>query len=653
MRKLLFKSVTVIVMLCLALFCFVACSDDDDDEPNDGKFDAVSAASIKITERDTGIFVSWDDVPMATGYDVTCNSYKMETPSSFINLSQQRGFTLPADGVLNISIVAKSYGYTDSDPVQITYKATGVTLNSPQIKSLNNGVLEWNSVAGATAYKVSVNGATVSDKSDGLYHKTTLEVKNYASASGVLKIEITAKSNNAKYLIDSDTTTIGVDTAKSRLTLLPVDTYEFNDGVITWEPIGGAATYRVVDLNMTVVKNIKANDTLRYDMVGYNLILGVFPTSSNSAIADAPITPMDIKYLDGEGTAEKPYLIKTAFDLRAVDYYEFIYAEKYAKELAAGTAPAGNVYRIEKNIDFNSVAALDADSNIFMLTKPFYGDLNGNFKKLSNIRVMYDGGFWALFDYITPQATVRNLTFDSAEIENVLQKPDRPLGGSVAAIAKTNYGTINGVTLIDARFSAMAGSVSGICTHNYGTVKNCEVSGEFKQISIEALATEDDPLKFNQACFEMAGVVLENYGTVSNNSVGNLTIRGDSCKNIEEWIEGDYGSILEITKYGDPYNNVRCAGGIVAVNRAGGVVSANSYVAINFVKVNGDFVNQEFGGIVAYNAGTISFTANQIGKFTCTDADSVGTPVSNVQGSLKSDQRGTVVGKSDGTVVQG
>lgn len=649
MRKFLFKSLMLLVVMCLALFGFAACSDDNE-EPNDGKFDPVDASTIKVVERDTGMMVSWGAVPTATGYLFTCNSYKKELTTSYINLFAQSDFTLPSDGVFKITIVAKSYGYTNSDPVEYTYTAKGVTLNSPQVVSFEDGTLEWSKVNSASAYRVSVNGSAVSDGGDGLYHKTTLDVSNYISPSDVLKVEVSAVGKNSRYFYESPAMTIGVNKAKSKLTLLPITGYELSDGVITWEPVGGASLYRVVDINMTVVKLIKSTDTMSYDMVGKNLILGVFPTSANPKIADADISPVAIDYLEGKGTAAEPYLIKNPFDLRAIDYYEFMYAEALAK----GEEPAQNHYRVEKNINFNVVAALDSDSNIFTLSKPFYGNLNGNYKKLSNVRVVYDGGFWALFDYITTNATVRNMTFDSAEIENMLQKPERPLGGSVAMIAKTNYGTISGVTVSDARFTAMCGSVSGICTHNYGTVTQCEVSGEFIQVSIEVLATEDEPLKFNQACFEMAGVVLENYGTVSNNLVRELNIRGNSCKNIEECIYGDYGSILEITKYGDPYNNVRCGGGVVAVNRSGGVVSGNSYGTINLIKVNGDFANQEFGGIVAYNApdAQVIYSESQLGTFTCTDADSAGAAISSEQGG-RTDHRGTVVGKNEGTAIKG
>lgn len=639
------KSVVTAVALCLALFGFAACSDDAE-EKNDGKFQAVDASTVQIQERASGIMVSWDAVPTAGGYQMTVNGFKTTVTTRYVNISHLSGFDLPADGKFDFTLIAQAIGYDDSDPINFTYTAKGVTLDSPQIKSLDNGVLSWDGVSGASAYKVSVDGKNVADGGDGLYHKTSLDISGY-TAGAALKVEIAALGNNDTYFKQSAVSTVGINAAHTKLMLLPVEGYEVNDGVITWMPVGGASAYRVVDLNMTVAKTIKANDTLRYDMVGSNLILGVFPVSSDKAIADAEISPMKIDYLDGKGTAESPYLVRTPFDLRAVDYYEFM----YEYELSGGKTPERNRYRIENDMNFNSVAALDSESNLFTLSRPFYGYLDGGLKKLSNVRVEYDGGYWALFDFIAEGATVRDITFDGAEINNKLQDAAFPLGASVAAVANKNYGTVRGVWLKDVRFTSVGGSVSGICTYNYGTVTKCTVSGEFVQVAAKTLVPEGEILLYNQACYEMAGVALENYGTVSDNTVDRLDIRGSECDNVTEWKIDDWGNRVAALSYGTPYNNVRCAAGIVSVNRSGGVVSGNAYGTINLIRVNGDYQNQEFGGMVAYNAkgGTVSYGVNKLGTFTYSASGSAGSAVTALNGK-STDYRGKVVGKNDGRV---
>ncbi len=643
MRKLFFKSVITAVALCLALFGFVACSDSED-EKSDGKFQSVDPSTVLIQERVSGIVVSWEAVPLAGGYKLTCNGKSVVVNSRVVNLSQIQGLTLPADGKFQFSLVAQAYGYDDSDAIKFTYTAKGVTLESPKIESFTGGVLQWGSVAGAAAYKVTIDGKVVSGSGDGLYRATNIDLSSHATGSA-LKVEISAISGNATYFKDSTPTVVGVNAAQTKLMLLPVDEYEISDGVLTWAPVGGASAYRVVDINMTVVKTIKAGDTLGYDMAQNNLVIGVFPISDDAKIADAELSVMDIDYLDGEGTESSPYLIRTPFDLRAIDYYE----RKYAQELADGKNPSRNRYRIENDLNFNSVAALDSESNIYTLSQPFYGYLDGNFKKLSNARVEYDGGYWALFDYITAEATVRDITFDGTEINNKLQDFEAPLGASVSAVANKNYGTVRGIWLKDVRFSSVGGSVSGVCTYNYGTVTKCTVSGEFIEVAAKTLLGQDDFLPYNQACYEMAGVVLENYGTVSDNTVERLDIRGSECDNVSVWELDDWGNRVGAKEYGDPYNNVRCAAGIVAVNRSGGVVSGNGYGTVNLIRANGDYKNNEFGGIVAYNAGTVRYSASKLGTFTYSATGNVGAAVDSLKGS-SGNYRGKVVGKSNGTV---
>ncbi|MCX4314820.1 MAG: hypothetical protein OSJ83_13335, partial [Clostridia bacterium] len=72
------------------------------------------------------------------------------------------------------------------------------------------------------------------------------------------------------------------------------------------------------------------------------------------------------------------YIIKTPFDLRAIDYYESLFA-------ARGGKP--NHYVLSEDIDYGTVNALDNESNVFALKKPFFGVFDGNNKKLCDFRV--------------------------------------------------------------------------------------------------------------------------------------------------------------------------------------------------------------------------------------------------------------------------
>ncbi len=655
MKKKVIKSVMTVTALGLALGGLAACSEKkpQSKEPELKRLEAVDVYSIGVSEDAIdGIKVSWGAVADADEYKILCEGIESTTDETSVDLSTWVDFEPPQDGLLDIQLTALSYGeYKDSKPTDYIYNLQGVKLESPKIISFSDGVVEWSETAHATAYRIKIDGSVV----DGNYHSTRLDLKEHVGS----RIEITALNDGSSYYSSSDTLALNVNAARTALTLPAVSEYSVSGSTISWKPVGGVKEYRVVDVNMTVVSTLSAADELKYDMTGKTIVAAVIPVSDNPIIRDAVPTFADIKYLEGEGTAQNPYKIRTTMNLRAIDYYEAVYAEK--SKTSADAVPL-NHYILDRDIDYNAVAALEADSNFFTLNNPFFGVFDGNFKKLSNIRVVYDGGYWAMFDFIAAGATVKNLKFVAPEITNGLQDENFPLGASVAVVADKNYGTISGVTLKDARLSAAGGEVCGICSHNYGTVEKCTVTGNSEFIELDTGLP-------NQACYEMAGIVLENYGTVSRNVVVSLDIRGNKATNVAEWEYDDYGNPVKPLKYGTPYNNTRTVGGIVACNRSGGVVSDNMFGSIDMIMMNDDYGQKtstgddgsivyskgfEYGGIVAYNAqgGEIVIGASgNIGTMTWSDTADVGKRISTERGGqAKHDKRGTVVGQNDGRV---
>lgn len=645
MKKFFGKLLLITAAVVLCAFGFIACrkgvvietGGGGNDKTQLPKLAAVDGSSIKVDYDISTFAIGWDAVENAEFYALTVNGFKTSVGATSVDMRTQIGFTLPLDGTFRMTLVAKAEGYADSDQTTITYNAEGYALKSPEIKSFNSNVLEWNAVSGATAYLLKINGTPVSDGSDGYIHATKFDLSDYRTQN-IIGIELSAVGDDV-YFKSSAVLSLKASFAENRLCMLPVTEYVLENSVLKWEAVGGATEYRVVDINY----NVTRVEETSYDMSDKNLVIGVFPVSESTVIGDAVTENLNIKYLDGEGTESSPYLIKTPFDLRAIDYYELLYGKTRK-----------NRYRIENDIDYDTVAALDEESNIYMLTQPFYGVLDGNGKTLSGIRVRYDGGYWALFDFIVKGATVKNVKFDGANIVAELQNKDYPLNAAIATVAHKNSGTITGVTVSHAEYSASGGAVCGIAYRNdeLGIVENCTVSGKF---------TQADTGLYSQACYEMAGVVVENWGTVSGNRVTQLTLSGDVSAS-EVWESGE----LKGYSY---YNNARTAAGIVAVNRAGGTVSDNSYTSLtmsnmlNYYKGAGAY---EFGGIVAYNAGTVVKGSASFGSFTWststadgkklsvpithTISTAVGWQASDGEVGETTDFRGTVCGKSDGTV---
>lgn len=590
--------IAIIAVLCLAMFAFAACSKDGGTTPGEdvipnppgptvetGPLSAVVESSITVTESDTAIYVLWGDVRGAQTYVVTVAGKTYTANESVINLLSYNDFVLPANGELAISIVAKADGRTDSPSATKTYKTEGVVLRSPEIISVQNGRVEWRAVPGASAYILNVNGMVISDGADGLYRSTTYDASAVTSA---VTITITAVGDGVWYK-NSVANTVVVNPSSGVVAPAPITGYTVTDGVLSWPAKQDVTKYRVVDVDF----NTLTVEGTEYDMTGSNLIYGVYPYDSSLSIE---LVPVDIEYLEGKGTEAEPYLIKTPFDLRAIDYYETLYAEQ------GGTR---NRYRIENDIDYNTVVALEEESNIYTLHKPFFGILDGNGKKLSNVKVNYDGGYWSLFDFIAAGATVKDIILDRPEITNKLIDYKHPLNASIAAIAYVNNGTVSGITLKDAVFSAQAGGVSGIVSRNYGTVSGCTVSGSLIQLSTSEMGS---------AAYEMAGVVLENSngGIVENNTVTTLTIRGTG-------------------------GNIRSSAGVVSINRAGGIVRNNNFQTVTITNMDG---NSEYGGIVAYSKGTVTKGTGTLGTLTVG-----GSPVTGETGGASG--RGKLVGKSE------
>lgn len=552
------------------------------DEP---QLSAVVASSIKVSETASKLVFEWDPVPNATSYylritkSTASSAFAATVDEPTVDLRQVTGLSIPDNGSVSIRFTAQASGYTDSEYTNFTYELEGTLLLSPEITSFKDGVIEWKKVAGASSYTVKV-GDTATETQSNSY--------NVGSLTAPTAIEISAKIGGKTGAV----TTVVCDVSAQKLSASPIKTCTLDGDILKWDEVGGAVGYKVVDLDF----NVTTVTTPYYAMSIRNLVYGVYPVmSAKSIVTSAEIVPMDIEYLEGSGTETNPYLIKTPFDLRAIDYYEL-------KSSEVKNSPK-NYYRIDNDIDYHTVSALESESNMFTLRKPFAGVLNGGGHTLSNISVSHDNGFWALFEYIVNGATVNNIKFDYVEITNDIQKEEFPINPATAMVAYRNYGTVTAVTLSNAKFTVTAGGAAGLVIHNYGKVVNCTVN----KCELKEASTND---VMGSAVYEMGGVVLENCngGEVSGNKVTNLTISGTS-------------------------NNIGSAAGVVSINRKGATVKDNSYDNVDIKTLK---VGKEAGGVVAYcaNGGTVTKGTGTLGAFKVRGATISGDTNSNGIGKL-------------------
>ncbi|MBD5131128.1 MAG: hypothetical protein HDT28_00820 [Clostridiales bacterium] len=591
-----FIAVVAVILLLGTLTWLVGCSKNN----RGNQLDSVDANSIKIVETNESFAISWHAVTNADKYklEITGNE-TIVSDYLAINLRSVQGFTFPASGEFTISITAQGDGYADSAPTTIPYKTEGVQLASPEITAFENGVIQWKPSNAVASYEVKVDNVTVSaNASDCRY--------DLSSLTGLKRVEIIAHGDEV-WTYSSGATALAYNASSKALEFLPVTDCSIKDDKLVWGAVGGAKAYKVVDIEMN---SVTVTDT-SYDIADKLLIYGVYPISGKELINSATVQLAPIKYLDGEGTAQNPYKIKTILDLRTIDYYETIYAE----QVASNKNLPRNVYELQNDIDYSYVPVGDDETNIHTLKVPFFGTLDGKGHTLKNVRVAnYDGGYWSLFDRLVQGSTVKDIVFDSPEISTKLQDEDHPINTTIATVAYYNYGTVSGITITNAKYAAAGGEIAGIVAHNYGTVSDCTLGGTFK--------IEDTELE-KQACYEVAGIVLENLkgGKVTNNTVTEFTAVGTTSK--------------DATK--KSYYNLGMVGGIVAYARAGSVTTGNKYTKITVTNANAS--SYTVGGIIASNASGTQ-NGNTAGELTANNTKATATTGSG------SRALGTLIGKT-------
>ncbi len=174
--------------------------------------------------------VSWDAVTGAESYNVIVgtNSYAVTEPTYDLN-------TLGlAAGTYEIHIVAVAGTNISLPSTTVNFVVGAVTVDVPQNVAINNGVVTWSAVTGATSYVVHI------DETTQTVTTTTINLTTLSLAQGNHTIYVVAMIGT-----DASAASTSVTYFVGGTTLAAPTNVVNTDGTLTWSAVTGAASYDV------------------------------------------------------------------------------------------------------------------------------------------------------------------------------------------------------------------------------------------------------------------------------------------------------------------------------------------------------------------------------------------------------------------------
>ena len=296
---------------------------------------------------------------------------------------------------------------------------------------------------------------------------------------------------------------------------------------------------------------------------------------------------INVKF-DGEGTAESPYLIKSAADL-----------DMLSQAVSLGKSYIGHYFKLTQDIALNNTNGdyqpIGDDS------APFEGTFDGNGKTISKMALNRRGfSNSGVFGYIGIKGTVKNLNVAGATIKST--------GSNVGIIAGSNYGSIINCHVTGSAITADSDVVGGITGYSVGTVSESSFSG-----TISNTGDTGGIVGYNigtiSKCWASAKLTISGYYSSTYHCIGGLAGASTSATGIECLIADSYfvGQIL------DPHG-AGIAGG-VAGTVIGGTVKRSFNVGAMYSaadNIDGTAIGGLFGMLHeatvsdCYNAGAVT-----------------------------------------------
>ena len=237
----------------------------------------------------------------------------------------------------------------------------------------------------------------------------------------------------------------------------------------------------------------------------YKAIMAMYDGSDITTTASLTFPAKPAMDLEGEGTAESPYLIKTPKDLATLAYLSNNDATvrsttvtKTVNDVEYRGVFAGKYFKLANDIDLANTK--EAISPIGSTEYMFEGVFDGDGKTISNFSIEnYAYDYCGLFSEVGEKGEVKNLKMANAYVTS--------LGYNVGAVAGRNFGKIDNITLISPKVVASEGyNVGGVVGRSYGPMSNVTVEKAY----VRSLGYS-------------GGVVGALYGSISNaNATGTV-----------------------------------------------------------------------------------------------------------------------------------
>lgn len=234
----------------------------------------------------------------------------------------------------------------------------------------------------------------------------------------------------------------------------------------------------------------------------------LFESTSITTTANITLPNKAVFALDGEGTAESPYLVKSATDLATIATFStdssFLGESKTDSESNTYQESfAGKYFKVVNDIDFSTYKK--AYKPIGNSKYRFAGNFDGGNYTVSGFTMTnYAYDYAGLFGVIDETGVVKNIKFTSPYMTT--------LGYCIGVIAGKSYGLVDSIEVTGGKVYATSGyNAGGIVGYNFGTISNSKF-------------TESGAI---QALGYIGGITGRSYGPIKNCSANaRLTMTG-------------------------------------------------------------------------------------------------------------------------------